>query len=924
MATSVSSTGSDGDRTRFFRLCIILIDELTQILQDLLHNEIPPMQIYKKVVERNFLDKLKPEQEVVVMNANTRGYQDFDVTLLYTLLRNVCQNITPPSKYWGMSTMPSPNKVTVGDDIERIRLLRNKLFGHKSKVAISETEFKDQCSIIPGICFRMQTLLNKDYVKRLQDAEVRPIDPETEEKYLQIIKRQAEEEKTTRDMIQSSLAQGNANRELLQNIESLLTVLTSKEIVEVQPKDPKKRHNVNIFIQEWISILNEMVAAINEMTPESDIHQIYEAILQFMRGHKEEPENLPLKNMLQVLREKMQSYAKLKDCGVNRIRILAKFAEFYSIFCKEYEVLYLKCSEGSILLLVTFSSRNGYDLYKKDLENGQIGKQILELFLYPPLLESFSLKADDVDIYLNGSLLTQNKARGDIDIQFGKVKRMQSTGVSEYDPDAHPEKRILGKVIELFRSTTESKKPLEVAKHCIGPGASEKDINRYLHHLSKEGFLSLTYQKGTNRHPRYSALPKIEHISDEEIIELASELGTSRKSDTRSGFLKSLEGVETLDPLCMCNLCHTLGHCLHCDNCHLDLCEACVGGHLSDISKNHHIVPIKLHSRATMYQVKSLIGDPSINIITPYVSFSGTVLKVYDDPDFTTEKDVSPVRTLEEIPARPFLDDPRILTEINTEYGTLCLRGVSCLSDSELWTYGSDKTLKLYNLQGELLKSLQTKSGNMPWDIAVTRSGGLVYADPWDRSINLVSGTQIQRLITLRGWRPWGLCSTSSGDLLVIMDSDDYKQTKVVRYSGSTEKQSIQWDDQGKPLYSSCTSYKYLSENRNLDICVADKDANAVVVVSAAGKLRFRYTGSPSPHWESFRPYGITTDSQANILTSDCWNHRIYIIDQDGLFLRFIHNCGLQRPWGLCVDSRDYLFVAEHDTGKVKQIQYYK
>ena len=151
MATSVSSTGSDGDRTRFFRLCIILIDELTQILQDLLHNEIPPMQIYKKVVERNFLDKLKPEQEVVVMNAKTRGYQDFDVTLLYTLLRNVCQNITPPSKYWGMSTMPSPNKVTVGDDIERIRLLRNKLFGHKSKVAISETEFKDQCSIIPGI-----------------------------------------------------------------------------------------------------------------------------------------------------------------------------------------------------------------------------------------------------------------------------------------------------------------------------------------------------------------------------------------------------------------------------------------------------------------------------------------------------------------------------------------------------------------------------------------------------------------------------------------------------------------------------------------------------------------------------------------------------------------------------------------------------
>nr|XP_022309601.1 E3 ubiquitin-protein ligase TRIM71-like [Crassostrea virginica] len=270
-------------------------------------------------------------------------------------------------------------------------------------------------------------------------------------------------------------------------------------------------------------------------------------------------------------------------------------------------------------------------------------------------------------------------------------------------------------------------------------------------------------------------------------------------------------------------------------------------------------------------------------------------------------------------------DTPRILNDIQTEFGGYSngLYKVSCLSDEEIWTSGLNKVMKLYNLKGELLKSVQTKSGNRPQDIAVTRSGGLVYADYEDRSINLVSGTQIQTLITLRGWRPLGLCSTSSGDLLVIMESDDCKHTKVVRYSGSTEKQSIQWDDQGKPLYSS-DDINYLSENRNLDICVADFDARAVVVVSAAGKLRFRYTGPPSTPQESFYPYGITTDSQANILTADCHNSRIHIIDQDGRFLRFLHNCGLQHPWGLCVDSKDNLFVAEMTTGKVKKIMYYK
>nr|XP_022299116.1 E3 ubiquitin-protein ligase TRIM71-like [Crassostrea virginica] len=336
--------------------------------------------------------------------------------------------------------------------------------------------------------------------------------------------------------------------------------------------------------------------------------------------------------------------------------------------------------------------------------------------------------------------------------------------------------------------------------------------------------------------------------------------------------------------------------------------------------------------KKVILDLKRLLDTSDVCLVSEYTSRTEefrslpaqfqVTLPTFTPQEINREQIHQQIGSLSELVITFLLDEPRILTDIQTECRGL--DSVSCLSDSELWTCGGfgDNILRLYNLQGKLLRSVQTKSGNDPWDIAVTRSGDLVYTD-WDSSINLVSGTQIQTLITLRGWRPDGLCSTSSGDLLVIMDSDDNKQTKVVRYSGSTEKQTIQWDGQGKPLYSSYGT-KYLSENRNSDICVADHDAGAVVVVSTAGKLRFRYTGPPSTPRESFSPWGITTDSLANILTSDYNNHRIHIIDQDGHFLRFIHNCGLQESWGLCVDSRDNLFVAEVDTGKVKKLQYYK
>uniref|UniRef100_K1QSC9 Uncharacterized protein n=1 Tax=Magallana gigas TaxID=29159 RepID=K1QSC9_MAGGI len=293
-------------------------------------------------------------------------------------------------------------------------------------------------------------------------------------------------------------------------------------------------------------------------------------------------------------------------------------------------------------------------------------------------------------------------------------------------------------------------------------------------------------------------------------------------------------------------------------------------------------------------------------------------------PFSTDTKENTSSLNLQNTSVRELRNKPKIIVTIKTGYFTFP-RNVTCHRVDEIWASDEINNIHCYTINGTILQTIKTKSGKLAYDIAVDSSGNLLFTDETKKVYQVKNG-HTEELIIFQGWVPCKMCVTSTGDLLVTMYSDDETQFKVVCYSGSTEKQAIQFDDEGKPLYSGNGRLKYITENRNHDICVADSKAGAVVVVNQDGKLRWRYTGHLLVTKNiPFKPVGITTDSQSHILTADIDNPCIHILDQNGQFLRYIDSCYLNHPFGLCVDNDDNLFVCENDgIGNIKKIKYLK
>ena len=123
------------ERTRFFRLSRVVVDLYSMFFRDILEKQLPHAQCANAAAK---IKILKTDQKLKATHVAVMGsYRECDISLMYIFLRNACPSLPAPAAGWDKPVLPTALGIT--DDIERIRQIRNKAFGHISSTPVSET-----------------------------------------------------------------------------------------------------------------------------------------------------------------------------------------------------------------------------------------------------------------------------------------------------------------------------------------------------------------------------------------------------------------------------------------------------------------------------------------------------------------------------------------------------------------------------------------------------------------------------------------------------------------------------------------------------------------------------------------------------------------------------------------------------------------
>ena len=198
------------ETTNYARLCVLLVDVGSQVLRETFDRKRPPGPLDTVLGTPPTSDTLKSLLKRKVLNPSQRcilyptikssvSSENFDITLLMLLLRNIC-GLTAPAAGW--DALPSPTDVNCEDDLARIKYYRNTVHGHAAQASVDDTKFNDYWMNIRDTLVRLGGM---DYQAPIDGLQYACMDRDTEERYIEMLKQWKADEDVIGDVLKDKI-----------------------------------------------------------------------------------------------------------------------------------------------------------------------------------------------------------------------------------------------------------------------------------------------------------------------------------------------------------------------------------------------------------------------------------------------------------------------------------------------------------------------------------------------------------------------------------------------------------------------------------------------------------------------------------------------------------------------------------------------
>ena len=386
MATAAPSPlASSVEKTNGNKLSRLLIDGGTTVLRNIFDSHHPPANlaanlcskhihpILTRLRHRNILNGVQWDKLFPPPGGGPPNSINFDITLLFLLLRNIC-GLSPPLSGW--DRMPPASDTSFEANLARMKYHRNVLYGHVTSTGIQTSVFdvkwQEVSSVLVSLGLSQSEVdrlkrepCGEDYVSAVtewmkNDEEIQFQLKDLLTKQQQVLQTQQEDHRTLHDthqiigkvqetQIEASNSQQEDHRTLQDTHQAVGNLQQlQKEAVKLQQGDHRILQDTRQAVegvQQSIQDTKQMLQEVRRTQQESQQQIKYKAANAEERGDKAEEDEV-LRKLAQVNTERVIQYHSGKYLEETRLHVFEKIKLWLDDLRSENRVMVISGDAG--------------------------------------------------------------------------------------------------------------------------------------------------------------------------------------------------------------------------------------------------------------------------------------------------------------------------------------------------------------------------------------------------------------------------------------------------------------------------------------------------------------------------------------------------------------------------------------------------